>query len=325
MKIILAQILILVLLSIPPQVFASEVLGIHILNPDELESALDLFDADSNTSDWNYVTVPLTLDDIHKKEMWQRFFDLSREKKIRPIVRLATKFEGASWKIPTRKDIVDLSNFLSTLEWPDGDRIVIVFNEPNHAGEWGGTIDPESYSRIFTFTADWLHSEQKNYTVLPAAMDLAAPNGINTLEAFNYLSRVINTDSRVVELLDGWASHSYPNPAFSSSPTQTGKNSIRGFVHELDFLAKYTDRKIEVYITETGWMDSRATSRFLYTYYKYAVDHVWSDPRVKAVTPFVLRGAPGAFAGFSFLDENGKPTRQYEAYKKAIDTLGEKK
>ena len=44
-----------------------------------------------------------------------------------------------------------------------------------------------------------------------------------------------------------------------------------------------------------------------------------SDPRIRAVTPFVLRGSPGAFTLFSFLDAGGKPTRQFDAFQKAME------
>src|SRR3989339_353000 len=94
MKLILAQIMLVVLLSIPHRALAAEVLGIHILSPDELEFATELYEIEGKGDTWNYVTVPITLDDLEKREMWQRFFNLSRSKKVRPIVRLATKFEA---------------------------------------------------------------------------------------------------------------------------------------------------------------------------------------------------------------------------------------
>jgi hypothetical protein len=90
--------------------------------------------------------------------------------------------------------------------------------------------------------------------------------------------------------------------------------SLRGYQHELAWLKERTGRQLDVYITETGWIDNARTGIWLDQYYRYAFQHIWSDARVKAVTPFVLRGAPGPFAGFSFLDGNGQPTRQYRAY-----------
>lgn len=299
---------------------AAEVLGVHILNTGELDAAKHLVKTEKRKDAWDYVTIPFTLDDIRRGVDWQKFFYQARDLKFQPIVRLATRFDRGVWVVPTRKDIVDMIAVLSSLDWPlPSERIVVVFNEPNHAKEWGGHLKPSEYAHVLQFAADWMHTEMLGYVVLPAGLDLDAPNSASTMEAFVFLERMIDEESRVLNSLDGWTSHSYPNPAFSASPTVNGKNSLRGFEYELAFLKKYTDREFPVYITETGWVDSKKTKRWLPQYYQYAVDHIWSDPRVRAVTPFVLQGAPGSFAQFSFYDSNGKPTLHFNAYQKALE------
>ena len=167
-------------------VMAGEVLGIHILHPYELNDAIGLLKTERNKDEWVYITIPYSLDDINKKDEWQAFFTKCRENKINPIVRFVTKPEGSNWAIPTTKDIVRLTAGLSALEWPTSERLVIVFNEPNHAKEWGGKIDPIEYAEKLRFAIEWLKTEGKGYRVLPAALDLAAPNGSETMEAFNY-------------------------------------------------------------------------------------------------------------------------------------------
>jgi hypothetical protein len=295
------------------------VLGIHILHPDELEPAKQLVAADQeSTDDWHYMTIPLSLDDIEKKGEWQKFFDQAKKEKVIPIVRLVTKFEDGAWKIPNRKEITDQVAFLSELEWPTEQKHLIVFNEVNHAPEWGGTLDPKSYAEVLSFTAQWARSEDLNYVVLPAAMDLAAPNGSTTMEAFNYLEQMLAAEPEVFNHIHVWNSHSYPNPGFSSSPTRTAKNSLRGYEHELAFVKEKTDRDLQVFITETGWVANNATIPWLESYYTYALQHIWSDDRIIAVTPFVLRGDPGPFAGFAFLDRNNQPTSQYLALQNAL-------
>lgn len=292
--------------------------GIHILRPEELKEARELIAVDQNTQDWHYVTIPFTLEDMKDQEKWQGFFDEAKELKVIPLVRLATKFENESWIIPNKKQIVDQITFLGSLEWPTDQKYIIVFNEVNHAKEWGGTLDPAEYARVLEFTSSWARSEQKNFVILPAAMDLAAPNGRETKEAFAFLEAMEKEDPEIFSYIDIWNSHSYPNPAFSAAPTGTAQNSLRGFKHELAFLKEKTDKDFKVMITETGWENNAKTSRWLYSYYQYAVDHVWSDPQVLAVTPFILKGSPGPFSGFSFLDAEGKPTKQYLALKEAL-------
>jgi len=306
------------------QAVEGEVLGVHILQPYELDDASALLKTE-NQDQWHYLTIPLTLNDLNKQAEWQDFFNQCSENKLIPIVRLATRVEDASWQVPNRKEITDLIGFLSDLEWPTDQKHIIVFNEVNHAKEWGGKIDPESYLRVLRFTSDWAHTEQKNYLVLPAAMDLAAPNGSSTMEAFTYLNKLYELDNEVFASIDAWNSHSYPNPGFSSAPTRTSKNSLRGFEHELAYLKQKTDKDYQVYITETGWVANRYTMKWLENYYTYALQHIWSNPAVVAVTPFTLRGAPGPFAAFSFIDGNGNKTLQYEAFQNSVKNVQKQK
>lgn len=308
------------------RVFAVEgsVLGIHILHPSEAPKAKELLKAGQNQDDWHYVTIPLSLNDLNRQDEWKSFFKYAKENKLIPVVRLTTKFENGAWSVPNKRNIVDLIDFLSELEWPTDERYIIVFNEVNHAKEWGNRLDPAEYADVLRFTSNWAKSEGKNYRVLPAAMDLAAPNSGVTREAFNYLEQMWNHDNSIFAYVDVWNSHSYPNPAFSSSPERTEKNSVRGFIHELNFLKQKTGKDYKTFITETGWVENAATRRHLDAYYTYAAQHIWSDPRVIAVTPFVLQGDPGPFAGFTFVNRSGQPTRQYMAYQNILKMLSGK-
>ncbi len=303
-------------------VFAADVskIGVHILNTNELSEAKSLVKIGQEDS-WQYVTVPFTVADIEKEAEWQTFFNDARNQKIIPLVRLTTSVENTAWKVPNQMEITRMLAVLSRLEWPTAERHIIVFNEVNHAKEWGGTINPQEYAEVLSFTKNWANTESKNYVVLPAAMDLAAPNGSQTKEAFNYLQAMYDYDNEVFTGLGGWNSHSYPNPGFSSAPQRTGKNSLRGFHNELAFLEGKTEKDLQVYITETGWEDSTATGRWLTSYYAYALQHIWSDERVKAVTPFILKGEPGPFAKFSFINGDGSQTRQYHAFQAALQQV----
>jgi hypothetical protein len=220
--------------------------------------------------------------------------------------------------IPTRGEIVAFFEFLGELTWPHEKKYVVIFNEPNQASEWEGMIDPASYAQTLSFAADWAHTEGKNYQVLPAGLDLAAPNGKQTMEAFSFLEKMWESESEVFDKIDYWNSHSYPNPSFSAAANKTGQNSLRGFEQELSWLKKKTGRELKVFITETGWQENQKTRAYLNSYYEYASKNIWSDERVVAVTPFVLKGDPGPFSLFTFIDQDGTPTRQYEAYANQI-------
>lgn len=302
-----------------PIVFAQTgaILGVHILHPGELSNAKQLVAQDDSES-WHYVTIPLSLNDLHKQSEWQEFFDQARVEKVIPIVRLTTTYDQGNWKIPTREETLKLLTFLNELNWPTEDRYIIVFNEVNHKQEWGGIVDPEAYATILRFVGTWAQAQPNRYLILPAAMDLAAPNGPTTMEAFTYLKKMQSFDKDVFAFVDYWNSHSYPNPGFSSSPERKTQDSLRGFQHELAYLKKITQRDYQVFITETGWASNQSTNRWLESYYYYALQHVWSDPQVIAVTPFLLKGDPGPFKKFTFLDRNDQPTLPYAALQKAL-------
>lgn len=299
--------------------FDGKILGVHILSPGDLESAKILLKDGPTKDDWHFLTVPLAVNDLNQLAMWQRFFEDCKKEKFIPLVRLATlQIKPGVWARPTRYQIVKMFEFMNKLNWPTDQRFIIVFNEVNHAQEWGGEVDPLSYTQALEFTASWAETELADYVVMPAAMDLAAPNGFQTMEAFTYLNQMLEHNPWIFDHIDVWNSHSYPNPGFSSSPTQTAQNSIRGFEHELNFLKKKTGLDFKVIITETGWVENRYTRPWLNSYYLYAFQHVWSHPQVIGVTPFLLRGAPGQFAQFSFFDEHNQPTKTFEAFRAGV-------
>lgn len=327
---ILISFLLLVIFSQP--VAAASKMGMHVLDPQEMEKVVKLYqDVRTNSTqaengshaqadltdgavDPIYVTVPFGYADINRLEQWNQAFRLAGENNIIPLVRLSTQFNAQdnSWEIPNRYQLMKLMAALNQLDWPQGERHVILFNEPNHSPEWGGTFDVESLAQALTFTADWLHTEPANYVVLPPAMDLAAANTADTREAMGYWRQLLAVEPTLLDHFDAWNSHSYPNPGFMASPYRTQQNSLRGYEHELAFLNQYSDKKWPVYITETGWL-ARFSQRTLSSYYRYAVNNVWNDEQVVAVTPFLLSGAPGPFAEFSFLDAEGNPTPNWDA------------
>lgn len=286
----------------------------------DILDAKDILDIQTppNQKNWRYLTIPFTLADLDNRSGWQDFFDQAKQYRIIPIVRLTTAFSDQSWQQPTRKNIVDQISFLNTLRWPTSKKHIIIFNEVNHAAEWGGEIDPEMYAEYLVFAAKWAKTEGSDFVVLPAAMDLAAPNGPTTMEAFTYLDRMLQFDATVFDHIDIWNSHSYPNPGFSASAYRTGQNSLRGFLYELSFLKDRTGKELPVIITETGWDLKAARQPNLKAYYQYAFDNIWSDHRVLGITPFILKGDPGPFSGFSFVDASDAPTPQFFAVQHAL-------
>jgi hypothetical protein len=128
------------------------------------------------------------------------------------------------------------------------------------------------------------------------------------------MEKMFRSQPELLDLIDGWTSHSYPNPGFSSSPYANAKNTMRGFEFELLKLKTMTGKLFPVYITETGWDQSAGVGRSLANYYKYTAASIWSNPQVKAVTVFLLKGTDGPYAGFSLLNSDNTPTVQMRAF-----------
>ena len=117
--------------------------GIHIADPQDIPDAATLV---NSNGDWGYVTLVIQEND-RNTDKWQKIFDQMRRLHVIPIVRIATRPQGAVWKKPQIEDLRDWKSFLSSLNWPVENRYIILFNEPNHAAEWGNSISPEEYEK----------------------------------------------------------------------------------------------------------------------------------------------------------------------------------
>jgi hypothetical protein len=118
-----------------------------------------------------------------------------------------------------------------------------------------------------------------------------------------YIDEMVKAVPDIFNSIDGWNSHSYPNPAFSGPKTGTGRRSIKGYEWELGLIKK----DLPVFITETGWIRQTAKDQQLTAdNLKYAFQEVWSkDKRIVAVTPFILNYQDEPFYEFSWKNKDG--------------------
>src|SRR5687768_5439163 len=121
--------------------------------------------------------------------------------------------------------------------------------------------------------------------------------------------------------IDGLASHSYPNPAFSQPPHVHTDKSIASFTYERNLARNLSGKTLPIFITETGWTAEGISDEQRAAYYKTALNTIWKDEGIVAITPFLLR-ASGNFNKFTFINENGQETKQYVAVKDEPKTKG---
>src|SRR3989344_2873439 len=149
--------------------------GTHFALPslEDLIKAREL--VNSNGGDWGYVTLVIPEGDRDKNK-WQEIFDRMRELHLIPIIRLATVPQGAQWRRPVVEDADSWVNFLDSLNWVVKDRYVILFNEPNHGAEWGGSVDANNYAEIALTFAKQLKEKNQDYFIMLAGLDASAPS-----------------------------------------------------------------------------------------------------------------------------------------------------
>lgn len=277
----------------------NNIFGIHLAQPaaEDIRSASDL--VNSGGGKWGYVTLVIQEND-RSRDKWQGVFDQLRELHLIPIVRVATQAEGENWRRPEARDAKDWADFLNSLNWVVKRRYVILFNEPNHNSEWGGEVDEKSFTNVSFEFAKKLKEKNSDFFIMLAGFDASAPSwppGMEDEEVF--LKRVIEQKKELFDYVDGWASHSYPNPGFSGSPYSTGRGTIKTYDWELSLLRSLgVSKDLPVFITETGWKlgnDGAIAQNFLTAY------GIWSqDLRIVAVTPFILNYQSPPFLEFSW-------------------------
>ncbi|MBN1262793.1 MAG: hypothetical protein JW991_00375 [Candidatus Pacebacteria bacterium] len=288
--------------------------GIHLAVPNEedLKKAAEL--VNSQGGDWGYVTLIIEESD-RKLNKWQSIFDQLRELHLIPIIRLATGFDGENWKKPQSSEAKSWVIFLDSLHWVVKDRHIVLFNEPNHAQEWGGEIDPEGYGEIVLEFAQRLKETNEDFLVMLSGFDAAAPSKLPKHEdEAVFLKKMLGAleaeEKNLFDLIDGWASHAYPNYGFVGSPDDNGRHSIVGYQWELDLLKRLgIVKKLPVFITETGWPHQEGltdqpgyhSAEKVAGLFRSYFDRITKDKQVQAITPFVLNYQGEPFDHFSWL------------------------
>ena len=134
-----------------------------------------------------------------------------------------------------------------------------------------------------------------------------------------FLQRMINENPNVFDHIDGWSSHSYPNPNFSASAKNTGRGSVKTYEWELNLLKNLgVDKSLPVFITETGWAHNKngkngyLSPSAISERFTTVFGQLWlPDDRIVAVTPFILNYKEPPFDIFSW---KGVDDQYYEFY-----------
>lgn len=311
-----------------PQSTSNNKFGIHVIDTSDLREVSEL--VNSNGGDWGYVTIVIQKGERDPKR-WQDAMDYMRRLHLIPIIRIATSPQGQVWEKPNHDEIDGWVNFLTSLNWVVKNRYIIIGNEPNHAKEWGGEIKPDEYSKYLKEFSQKLKNEDDDFYIMPAGFDASAPTsrnltGVNaTMDEGEYIRKMFEAEKQVFDFIDGWSSHSYPNPGFSGGGDGIGRGTVRTFEWELNYLKSLGFQKeLPVFITETGWthgIDSTETN--IIPKIETAFKNAWNDTKIIAVTPFVYKYTQPPFDNFSWKNKEGKFYDFYYKVKDLPKTKGE--
>lgn len=310
-------------LSVPNNKF-----GIHIMDENSLNEAAELIN--SSGGDWGYVTIVIRKDE-RKVDRWQRVFEEMRRHHLIPIVRIASNQGDGYWEKLQKDDIDSWVYFLNSLNWVTKNRYISVGNETNHSTEWGGEINPEEYASYLIEFTKKIKESSDDFFVLQGGFDASAPSDDKHMEEEEYITRMISVEPDVFEIIDGWSSHSYPNPGFQGSVDDLGRGSIRTYQWEMQLLENLgLNKKLPIFITETGWIHD-ANGKYpnmeegnIAENIVRAFKDVWNDDSIVAVTPFVLEHNGEPFDKFSWI-EGGNPTVFFHRVKEMEKIKGEPK
>lgn len=297
-------------------------LYVYAENKDFFEIAQRL--VNSNGGDWGYVLIPYNVKDRDVSK-WSRVFDQLRNKHLIPIIQL-WDVDVADYKDQTE----EAAEFLNRFVWPVKERYISAYNEMNDARFWYGYVDPAEYAQILDYTVDTFKNENEQFFLMNGALNVSAPTNDSHLDAFHFMFQMDQEVPGIFNKLDGWASHSYPQPNFSGGPYNVGRWSIRAYEEELAYLRDNlgVEKELPVFITETGWAhaegkeynSSYLSNSIISEYFRIAFEEVWlPDERVRAVTPFTIKYNP-PFDHFSWVNEDNVPYKHYDVVK-SIDKV----
>ena len=304
--------------TVDPLAVPNNKFGVHIIQATDSESkpAQDMV---NSGGDWGYITVLIESGDL-KEDKWQTFFNLLRRQHLVPIVRLATHPDGGRWVRPFENQESAWAEFLDKLNWPTKNRYVTIYNEPNHATEWGGTVDARDYAKTLNKTIDALKAKNPDFFILNAGLDASAPQKLPAYQdEAQFLKEMESEVPGIFNKLDGWTSHSYPNPGFVGSPNSNGRGTIRTYLWEQEYLKSLSlNKNLPIFITETGWKHAEGKKldpslpsvEEVAQNYQKAFEEAWNNSKIVAVTPFLLSYQEEPFDHFSFKRYTGASQNQ---------------
>ncbi len=228
--------------------------------------------------------------------------DHANQQGLKVIARLgfvppwARPYNSASSYLPP-EHVADFGDYVEAFvrRYDDRVSIIIIWNEPNLALEWGfQPIDPEGYTRLLAEVYPRAKAANPNVLVLGGALapTLAPPGNEQGLNDLIYLQRML--DAGAGKAMDGLSAHAYGWSFPADDPPHPNVVNFRRteLVHQM--LVDNGYGNMPIYITEGGWNDHPRWTRAVKPAQrientKRAYELVESWPWAKAATIWAFR------------------------------------
>jgi len=264
---------------------------------------------------------------------WIDFVNACYDRDLIPVVRLQGVYGGENWNKPGSSGPGDYgaiaqayARVVAGLPRRDGRLLYVeVWNEPNLDLEWSGAANATEYGEFLVDVASALRAiGDDRIVILNGGL---SPGG--DIAPLDFIDEMMTVPG-ALWAFDLWAAHPYPGnhpPEYNihdGTASSYRDLTIDSYLLELDRLAAWGRRGIQVMITETGY----ALGQNNFAFQGYAVideanraDYVtralrdywsrWSE--VQGVCPFELVDPLGAWAVWDWLAPDGSSHQQYDA------------
>ena len=298
---------------------ANNKIGMYVNNiSDDIKAAAKL--VNSNGGKWGYVLLTMEINDRNSSN-WQSLFDAAASSHLIPIVQI---FNNNNCD-PNKLDFKGLASTLNFVKWPSTHRYVAIFNEMNSKDYWCQRIAPDEYAKALNNAISAFKAKSKNFFIMPGAFNSSARTQDRYMSEDAYLIKMNQAVPGIFKKIDGWSTHSYPQPNFSGDPSNLpagygARDTINNYTWEMAILRNnFGAGSLPIFITETGWLHKEGqsscneysqtnllsadtvTSRFKDAYFDYWL----SNPQIVAVTPFIFRSSDPCAKGFAWQKSDG--------------------
>lgn len=298
---------------------ANNAIGMYVNNNvDDIKEAAKL--VNSNGGKWGYVLLTMEINDRNKSN-WQDLMDAAKSSSLIPIVQL---FNNNNCN-PDKLDFKGLAETLNSVKWPTKHRYITVFNEMNAKDYWCQRLAPAEYAKSLDKAINAFKAKSAEFFIMPGAFNSSARTQDRYMGEDSYLIEMNKAVPGIFKKIDGWSTHSYPQPNFSGDPNNLpagygARDTINNYIWEMNIIKNnFGVFGLPIFITETGWLhkegqngcnqysqNSLLSADATSSRFKDAFLNYWlADKRIVAITPFIFKSSDPCAKGFAWQNADG--------------------